>query len=91
MTEIALPRGSPCHIISFLSYQVQIKGAALAANVVIQQIRSAVCKYRRLIYYPRHPTDGTLWLLCVTVQQQASPGATQTFRGSILSSVGQFG
>lgn len=87
MTEIALPRGSPCHIISFLSYQVQIKGAALAVNVVTQQIRNAVRKYRHLIYHPHHPREGARWLLCFTVPQQMSPGVNPMSGHSILSSV----
>lgn len=48
MTEIVLPRGSPCHIISLLSYQVQIKPAALAVNVVIEQTRNTLFMYRHL-------------------------------------------
>lgn len=58
MPEIVLPRGSPCHIISLLSYQVQIKPAALAVNAATEQTRSTLCVYQRLIEYCHHPTEG---------------------------------
>lgn len=57
MTEIVLPRGSPCHIISLLSYQVQIKPAALAVNVVIEHTRNT------LFMYHHHPAEGTCMVI----------------------------
>lgn len=55
MTEIVPPRRSPCHIISLLSYQVQIKPAVLAVNVVIEQTGNTLFMYQPLTQYQRRP------------------------------------